>query len=263
MPTIPIAVEWQNVSKTFYKDGNPVQATHNISLQIEEGEFVSIIGPSGCGKSTLLNMTAGIMQPTSGRVLYRGQEVKGVNTRVGYITQKDNLLPWRTVRANVALALEIRRVPKAEQDRLIAEYIERVGLSGFENHYPRELSGGMRKRVALIRTLIYDPETLLMDEPFGALDAQLKTIMQDELLRIWSGSGKTVIFVTHDLHEAIVLSDRVVVLCRRPGTIKLVERVPLPRPRNVFDLSFNAETNELHRRLWEALREDMRMGEAV
>ena len=256
-------IQWQNVSKVFAKDGKPIEAVADVSVNIRRGEFISIVGPSGCGKSTLLNMTAGTMPINGGVITYNGQPVDAVNTRVGYMTQKDNLLPWRTVKGNVALPLEIQGVPKARREERVREQIERVGLSGFENHYPRELSGGMRKRVALIRTLIYGPETLLMDEPFGALDSQLKLILQDELLRIWGDSGQTIIFVTHDLHEAIALSDRVVVLSRRPARVKMIADVPLSRPRNVFDLSFNKETAELQRHLWEALREDIRHGEDV
>jgi NitT/TauT family transport system ATP-binding protein len=256
-------LEWQNVRKVFVKDGTAVEAVADVSLSIGRGEFVGLVGPSGCGKSTLLSMSAGTMPIDGGRILYHGQPVTTVNRRVGYMTQKDNLLPWRTVKGNVALPLDIKKIPAERKEALVREHIGRVGLAGFENHYPRELSGGMRKRVALIRTLIYDPETLLMDEPFGALDAQLKLIMQDELLRIWSGSGKTIVFVTHDLHEAIALSDRVVVLSRRPGRVKMVADVPLPRPRNVFDLSFSAEAAALHKRLWEALREDILHGVAV
>lgn len=256
-------LQWQNVGKTFFKDGRPIEAVADVSVDIRRGEFVSLVGPSGCGKSTLLNMTAGTMPINGGRILYNGAPVTTVNQHVGYITQKDNLLPWRTVKGNVALPLEIKKIPPERRQTLVQEQINRVGLKGFENHYPRELSGGMRKRVALIRTLIYEPETVLMDEPFGALDAQLKLILQDELLRIWSGSGKTIVFVTHDLHEAISLSDRVVVLSRRPARVKMVAEVPLPRPRSVFDLSFNDKAAALHKQLWEALREDIMHGDAV
>ena len=256
-------LEWQNVRKVFVREGRAVEAVADVSLDIRRGEFVSLVGPSGCGKSTLLNMTAGTMPIDGGRVIYDGEPVTAVNRRVGYITQKDNLLPWRTVRENVALPLEIRGVPPAERDARVRTLIERVGLGGFEDHYPRELSGGMRKRVTLIRTLVYDPETLLMDEPFGALDAQLRLVMQDELLKIWSGSGKTIVFVTHDLAEAIALSDRVVVLSRRPARVKLVAEVPLPRPRDVFEMSHGPAAAALHRQLWDALREDLLHGEAM
>ena len=157
-------IEWKGLGKAFDKDGAPVEAIQDIDVQIREGEFVSVVGPSGCGKSTLLNMTAGLMQPTQGEVHYRGSRVTGVNTRVGYVTQKDNLLPWRTVRGNVQISLEIAKVPKAERERRFQEQIKAVGLVGFEDHLPSELSGGMRKRAVLIRTFIYEPETLLMDE---------------------------------------------------------------------------------------------------
>ncbi len=257
------ALQWRGVRKIFERAGQVVEAVADVSLDIRRGEFVSLVGPSGCGKSTLLNMTAGTMPFEGGEVIYGGRLVDAVNTRVGYITQKDNLLPWRTVQENVALPLEIRGVPAGERADRVQEMIERVGLKGFEKHYPRELSGGMRKRVTLIRTLVYDPETLLMDEPFGALDAQLRLIMQDQLLKIWSGSGKTIIFVTHDLGEAITLSDRVVVLSRRPARVKRVAEVPLARPRDVFDLAHSGEVAALHRELWEALREDLMHGDSV
>jgi NitT/TauT family transport system ATP-binding protein len=258
-----IALRWQGVRKVFAREGKTVEAVADVSLDIRRGEFVALVGPSGCGKSTLLNMTAGTMPIDGGEVIYEGQPVAAVNTRVGYITQKDNLLPWRTVQENVALPLEIRGVPPAEREARVQALIDRVGLTGFEKHYPRELSGGMRKRVTLIRTLVYDPETLLMDEPFGALDAQLRLIMQDQLLKIWSGSGKTIVFVTHDLGEAITLADRVVVLSRRPARVKLIAEVPLSRPRDVFDLAHSGEVASLHRELWDALREDLMHGDSV
>lgn len=256
-------IEWRGLAKAFTKNGETVQAIENVDVAVPEGEFISIVGPSGCGKSTLLNMTAGLMEPSAGEVLYRGAPVNGVNTRVGYMTQKDALLPWRSVRANVELALEIRRVPRERRRELAREYIQLVGLDGFENHYPRELSGGMRKRASLIRTLIYDPETLLMDEPFGALDAQLKLVLQEQLLHLWGGSGKTIVFVTHDLNEAIVLSDRVIVMTKRPGNIRLISAIDIPRPRDVMGASLDPRTREHASHLWEALRADVKAGEAL
>jgi NitT/TauT family transport system ATP-binding protein len=256
-------IEWRGLGKAFEKDNAAVQAIQDIDLQIREGEFVSIVGPSGCGKSTLLNMTAGIMKPTQGEVLYRGTRVERVNTKVGYITQKDNLLPWRTVRGNAMVPLEIHKIPKAERERRFREQVKMVGLEGFEDHLPSELSGGMRKRAVLIRTFIYGPETLLMDEPFGALDAQLKVVMHEELLRMWSGTGKTIVFVTHDLAEAVALSDRVIVLSKRPGVVRMATDIPLARPRNILDLGLDPEAATLTRRLWEGLREDVRAGEEI
>ena len=256
-------IRWEGVSKAFVKGGRPVQALDSVTLEIPPGEFLAIVGPSGCGKSTLLNLTAGLMRPTGGSVLYGDAPVLGVNTRVGYITQKDNLFPWRTVEDNIGLALEIRGVARAQRRERVAKHIELVGLAGFEKHYPGELSGGMRKRVTLARTLIYEPETLLMDEPFGALDAQLKLILHDELLRLWESTGKTIVFVTHDLAEAVSLAGRVAVFSGRPGRIKLIEEVKLPRPRDVFQVRFSAAFGAHFDRLWECLREDLRRGEEV
>src|SRR5215212_7653905 len=223
-------IEMEQLSKQFYRNGKALLACHNVNLSVDSGKFIAVVGPSGCGKSTLLNMSAGLMKPSAGTVRYAGTEVNGVNRNVGYMTQRDNLLPWRSVEANVGLALEVARVPTAERQKRVREFIDLVGLTGFEKHYPAELSGGMRKRVALARTLVYDPETLLMDEPFGALDAQLKVIMHGELLKLWERSHKTILFVTHDLTEAITLADRVVVMSSRPGRIKLIQKVDLPRP---------------------------------
>src|SRR3984957_9627603 len=202
------------VGKRFVTRDREVEALQPIDLAIHAHEFVALVGPSGCGKSTILNLIAGLLPPSSGVVLYDGTAVARPDRRVGYMTQKDTLLPWRTAADNVRIALELkcRAVPRAEADARVAQIIGLVGLSGFERHYPSELSGGMRKRVGLARTLIYEPETLLMDEPFGALDAQLKLLMLDQLQRLTQQRRMTVVFVTHDLGEAITLADRVVVL---------------------------------------------------
>lgn len=258
--TAPI-IEVRDVYKVFVPRGGRERrafvALREVTLTIDAGRFVSLVGPSGCGKSTLLNMIAGLVRPTDGQVWYRGAPVDGVNTDVGYITQDDNLLPWRTLRENVELALEFRGVPVSERRRRAAQYIARVGLAGFEDHYPHELSGGMRKRAALIRTLIYEPSVVLMDEPFGPLDAQTRVIMQDELLRLWEGSGKTIVFVTHDLVEAIALSDEIALFSRAPGTIKRVYQVPLLRPRDVFHIHGDPRFPEFYNRLWHDLREEI------
>lgn len=253
-------ISFDHVGKRFFKRGKPFQALGDAHFDVLPGEFVSVIGPSGCGKSTLLNLTAGLMKPTSGGVLYGGDPVSAVNTNVGYVTQSDTLLPWRTVRQNVEVPMEIRRVPRSERDDRANEVIRRVGLTGFENHYPAELSGGMRKRVVLARTLVYEPETLLMDEPFGALDAQLKLVLQQELLRLWADEHKTVIFVTHDLAEAVTLSDRVVVVSARPGTVRTIKTIDIERPRNVFDVRFDDRFRNLQQELWSVLENDMLAG---
>ncbi|MCC7272900.1 MAG: ABC transporter ATP-binding protein [Alphaproteobacteria bacterium] len=256
-------IEYRALGKRFWKGGKPVQAIDNLSFSVAKGEFVSVVGPSGCGKSTLLNLAAGLMAPTSGEVRYAGEPVRDVNHRVGYMTQKDSLMPWRTVEGNVDLALRIQGVARGERRDRTRHYINLVGLGGFEQHYPGELSGGMRKRVALARLLVYDPETLLMDEPFGALDAQLKMVMHEELLAIRDRTNKTIVFVTHDLTEAVTLSDRVVVLAPRPGRVKLIHEVPLERPRNVFQIRFTPRFGEIFETLWSAIEQDMRKGEEV
>ena len=255
-------IEANDVFRAFIARGEggkrrPILALHNVNLEIAQGEFVSFVGPSGCGKSTLLNMVAGLVQPTTGVVRYKGKTVAGINTDVGYITQDDNLLPWRTLRENVEVALEFRGVRASQRHEQAATYIAKVGLRGFENHYPHELSGGMRKRAALVRTLIYEPDIILMDEPFGPLDAQTRVILQDELLKLWDGSGKTIIFVTHDLVEAIALSDRIVLFSRAPGTIKHVYEVPMDRPRDVFHIHAAPAFPEFFDRLWRDLKEEI------
>jgi NitT/TauT family transport system ATP-binding protein len=251
-------IEFAGLTKSFPKDGRMVKAVQGVNLTIGEGEFIAVVGPSGCGKSTLLNMLAGLFQPTIGTVRYDGKEVSGINTRIGYVTQRDNLLPWRDVAANVGLPLALRHTPKAEARKAIDDVIAQVGLTGFERHYPRELSGGMRKRVTLARSLVYDPETLALDEPFGALDAQLKRLLQAQLLSLWSGTGKTILFVTHDLDEAVRLADRVVVMSARPGRIKAVENIDLPRPRESV-----VEQAKIVDKLWTILRDDVRLGTDV
>ncbi|MBI2369432.1 MAG: ABC transporter ATP-binding protein [Deltaproteobacteria bacterium] len=185
-------------------------ALRDITLDVADGEFVTLVGPSGCGKSTLLHMVAGLHPATAGAIRYKGREVTQVNTGIGYITQGDNLLPWRTLQGNVELAMEFKGLPPAERRERAREYIHLVGLDGFEEFYPHELSGGMRKRAGIIRTLAWDPPAILMDEPFGPLDAQTRTILQDELLKLWARTQRTTLFVTHDLVESIALSDRIV-----------------------------------------------------
>jgi NitT/TauT family transport system ATP-binding protein len=255
-------LEAKGLVKRFRKGAELITAVEGLDLRINRGEFVCIIGPSGCGKSTLLNMTAGLMTPSEGQIRYRGQAVPEPNTQVGYITQRDNLMPWRTVEGNIGLGLEIERVSRRERGERLKEMIDLVGLTGFEEAYPTQLSGGMRKRASLARTLVCDPETILADEPFGALDAQLKMLMQGELLRIWNkADDRTVIFITHDLAEAITLADRVVVLTRRPGRVKVDCPVNIPRPRDVMKIRFTERFGELHEQLWEALGEELAGGE--
>jgi len=258
----PILV-FEHVAKRFTKRSGTITALEDADITVNKGEFLSIVGPSGCGKSTLLNMAAGLMPPSAGRVFYDGKEVTKVNTRVGYVTQRDNLIPWRKVSDNIRIALEIRGTgDDGDMADQVSAVIEKVGLRGFENHFPAELSGGMRKRVTLARTLIYDPETLLMDEPFGALDAQLKLVLQEELLRLWTdGEGKTIVFVTHDLSEAVALSDRVVVLSSRPSKVKVIRTIDIPRPRDAFKVRFDPRFTELSHELWDLMQDDIMRGE--
>jgi NitT/TauT family transport system ATP-binding protein len=241
------------LTKQFAKDDSAIVALRDFSLDIEESSFVSVLGRSGCGKSTMLNLLAGLAEPTTGTVRYREEALSGPHVEIGYLTQSDTLMPWRDVQRNVEMPLEIRGVPTRERRATAGELIRRVGLAGFEKHYPRELSGGMRRRASLARMLAGNPETLLMDEPFGALDAQLRTELQAELLRLWQGSGQTVVFVTHDIEEALLLGDRVVVLGGL-GRIVLDRTIGLSRPREVDELRVDPTFVALHGELARALK---------
>ncbi len=259
-PRRDAVLSMKGIAREFFSRGKLVTALGGVDLEIPDGEFLTIVGPSGCGKSTLLNLISGLMPPTGGRILYRGREVRGVNREIGYITQQDNLYPWRTLRDNVAFPLEIQKVPSGERRRRADAMIAKVGLRGFEDHYPHELSGGMRQRANIIRTLIYDPQLILMDEPFGPLDAQTRVILQDQLLKLWIESRKTVVFITHDLVEAIALADRVAVMTARPGLIKSVNEVAIPRPRDIFHIHDNEDFRRLYDKLWEELEIEVRRG---
>ena len=221
-----------NVKVTaLHKHFGPVHAVRGIDLEIADGEFTVLVGPSGCGKSTIFNIIAGLLEPTSGRVLIDGVDATGTIGRVGYMLQKDLLLPWRTVLDNVVLGMEIQSVPlRAARERALP-LLHRYGLSGFEYLHPSSLSGGMRQRAALLRTLLFDADVILLDEPFGALDAQTKLLMQEWLMQLWSDFGKTVVFVTHDIEEAIFLSDEIHVIAARPGRIIATIPVAIARPR--------------------------------
>jgi NitT/TauT family transport system ATP-binding protein len=247
-------IELRHVSKTFRKQAEKVDAVSDINLTIERKEIVAVIGPSGCGKSTLLNMIAGLYAPSQGEVIYKGARITDINTDVGYMTQKDNLLPWRTVRDNIAFPLELSGVAKSERSDRADQVIRHVGLDGFETRFPHELSGGMRKRACLARMMLYGAETALLDEPFAALDAQLKLTMHDLLLRLAAENGQTVVLVTHDLMEAVTLADRVLVCTRRPATVALEQFIGLKRPRDVLNVRFTNEFKDLYDTLWERLR---------
>ncbi len=258
---MPPILSIQHLRKEFFSRGNRVLAVEDMSLDIEEGEFVTIVGPSGCGKSTLLNSIIGLVHPTSGTIAYQGRNLRGINDEIGYVPQSDYLYAWRTLLNNVAFPLEVRGVEQKVRHARARDYIQRVGLAGFEDHYPHELSGGMRQRANIIRTLIYDPEVILMDEPFGPLDAQTRIILQDQLLQLWREARKTVIFITHDLVEAIALADRVVVMTSRPGTVRSVTRVDIPRPRDVFSIHGKEAFRRTYDKLWKELREEVRRSE--
>ncbi|MCA1218551.1 ABC transporter ATP-binding protein [Streptomyces sp. 8L] len=256
------AVRFDKVSLMFRsrRSSTPVEALHEVSFDVKEREFCAIVGPSGCGKSTLLNLVAGLTPPSHGQVTVHGRPVAGLVPDIGYVTQDSNLLPWLTVDENIRLPLQIRKTPSQEQDRLVDQWIELVGLGQFRTSYPHQLSGGMQKRCSIARTLVYDPPILLMDEPFGALDAMTKAVMQDTLLDIWDRHQKTVLFVTHDLSEALTLADRVIVMSRRPGRVKASAPVGIPRPRDAFHISESREFAEQHRVLWDMFAAEISMG---
>jgi len=249
----PEIIAFEGVGKTFALGNDKVVATRDINVQIHEGEIVTIVGPSGCGKTTMLNLVAGLLKPSTGAVHYRGELISAINGRTGYMTQSDHLLPWRDVASNIAVPLEIGNVARSERRRRVEELIDLVGLKHFENTYPSRLSGGMRKRAALARLLAYDPETLLLDEPFAALDAQLRVRMQTELFRLSRRLKKTVLFVTHDLDEAVALGDRCLVFSPRPGTIVRDVAIPLPRDRNILELRRVPAYQNLCGDLWDVI----------
>jgi NitT/TauT family transport system ATP-binding protein len=239
-----------NISKRFFARDRVVRAIEGISLDIATGEFVTMVGPSGCGKSTILNILSGLMPPTEGTVTIEGKPIRGVTREIGYVTQQHNLMPWRTLIDNVSFPLQVAGMPKSERHARAMELIEMVGLGGFESSYPHELSGGMRQRANIIRTLIYSPKVMLMDEPFGPLDAQTRVMLQDQLLDIWNRTGITILFITHDLHEAIGLGDRVVLLSARPGRIIRIDRVAMARPRDIFRMHDNSEFRTHYDAIW-------------
>jgi NitT/TauT family transport system ATP-binding protein len=253
MSAAPDIIAFEGVGKTFVQKNVETVATRDISVRIREGEIVTIVGPSGCGKTTMLNLVAGLFPPTKGEVRYRGERVAAINGCCGYMTQSDHLLPWRDVASNIAVPLEIGNVAREERKRRVAELVALVGLGNFERAYPSRLSGGMRKRTALARLLAYDPETLLLDEPFAALDAQLRIRMQTELFNLSRRLKKTVLFVTHDLDEAVAMGDRCLVFSSRPGTVLKDVTIPLPRERNILELRREPAYQRLCAELWDFL----------
>ena len=265
-PPAVAALELQGITCTFVppvRGARPYTAVQDTSLRVRQGEFVSIVGPTGCGKSTLLNVAAGLIAPTSGKVLSAGAPLSGLNRDAGYLFQADALLPWRDARDNVAAGLLFRGVERTEASRRADEWLVRVGLGGFGNRYPHQLSGGMRKRVALAQTLILDPKIVLMDEPFSALDVQTRQLMENEVLELWSADRKSVVFITHDLEEAIALSDRVVVLSAGPATRPIGEfPIDLARPRDVAEVRLTGRFLELHKQIWDLLKAEVLKGYA-
>ncbi len=247
---MPPILSAAHVTKTFsIRRGEDVVAVRDFSLDVAEGEFVCLLGASGCGKTTMLNMFAGFIQPSTGSVALRGQPITRIEPRCGMVFQSYALFPWKTVQGNVEFGLRMQGVAAAERRRRAARFIELVKLQGFERHYPAELSGGMQQRVTLARSLAADPEVLLMDEPFAALDAMTRQVMQEELLRIQEASGKTVVFITHSIDEALILADRIVVMSARPGRVKQVLRNDLPRPRHV-SIQLSPEYAALKAQIW-------------
>jgi NitT/TauT family transport system ATP-binding protein len=255
----PMAIELTAMTKRFVNPkGEVFTALDDVNLTVQPGSFCAIVGPTGCGKSTTLTMVAGLDRPSAGLVRVGGEPVHGIASGTSFMFQTDALLPWKSVLGNVALGPIFRGTSKRKAQSSAKEWLRRVGLTGFENHLPHQLSGGMRKRVSLAAALINEPSILLMDEPFGALDVQTKAIMSNELLGLWEESRPTVMFVTHDLEEAIALADKVVVITAGPGTVKAVYDVDLPRPRGaVQEIRFEPRFLELHQQIWESLREEV------
>jgi sulfonate transport system ATP-binding protein len=252
------AIELRNVTKRFpTPSGQIYTAIRNLSLSVAPGEFCAVVGPTGCGKSTTLSLISGLERPSAGMVEVMGEPVQGIDKRIGYVFQTDAVFPWKSVLNNVATGPLYRGQPKAQALERARSWIARVGLSGFENHYPHQLSGGMRKRVSLAQTFINEPQILLMDEPFSALDVQTRTLMGDELLELWSSLKASVVFVTHDLEEAIALADRVCVITAGPGTVKGIYTIDLPRPRHVAEIRFEPRFVELYHQIWEDLRNEV------
>jgi sulfonate transport system ATP-binding protein len=245
------------------RQGERYTAVRDTTIAVAEGEFVSVVGPTGCGKSTLLNVAAGLLAPSSGQVHVLGERLAGINRRAGYMFQAESLMPWRSALDNVLAGLEFAGVDHGEAEQRSRQWLERVGLTGFEQRYPHELSGGMRKRVALAQILILDPRLLLMDEPFSALDIQTRQLMENELLDLWSADRKSVLFITHDLEEAIALSDRVIVLSAGPETHPIGDyTIDLPRPRDVNEIRLTPRFVELHTELWHKMKNEVLKGYA-
>jgi NitT/TauT family transport system ATP-binding protein len=250
-----IALEAAGVRKVYSKDGQSLEVLNVERFSVREGEFITVIGPSGCGKSTFLHIIGGFIKSEGGSIRVGGREVNGPGPDRGMMFQEFALFPWRTVAGNVAWGLEAQGMPKAQVQEIVDKYLEMMGLSAFRNHLPAELSGGMKQRVALARVLAFDPKVLLMDEPFGALDAQTRETMQEEVIKLWERTHKTIVFVTHDIEEAVFLGDRVVVLTARPARILEEVRIDLPRPRDVT-VKKSVQCLEHRNYIWDLIRSE-------
>lgn len=252
------AIALRGVSRRFISPtGKVIPALREFSMTVAQGEFCAVVGPTGCGKSTTLGLITGLARPSAGTVEIHGVPVSGIDPRIGFVFQSDAVFPWRSVLDNVAAGPVFRGRPKAEALERARDWVRRVGLAGFESHYPHQLSGGMRKRVALAQTFINEPDILLMDEPFSALDVQTRVLMQDELLRLWSGNRAAVVFVTHDIDEAISLADRIFVLTRGPATVKAIYEIDIPRPRLASSIRYTPRFIELSRQIWDDLKDEV------
>ena len=255
--SVPV-IKVENATKAFLTpDQGAMVALQDINLNIPYGEFVTVVGPSGCGKSTLLKLIAGLTPLSGGRIIYQGSEVLGLNTKVGYVPQESKLFPWLNLEENVAFGLNPKRYSREQREHQARHFIKLAGLTGFEKYYPAQLSGGMGKRASIVRALAYEPPVILMDEPFGPLDAQTRMILQDKLLKIWEQKRQTIVFVTHDLVEAVALADRVVVMTHRPGRIKDVLRVGMKRPRDIFEIHRQDGFDRAYGRLWNIFRNEL------
>jgi NitT/TauT family transport system ATP-binding protein len=253
-------IRFADVRLVFAGQERDVLVLDGVSFDVQPEKITTVVGPSGCGKTTLLRLAAGLVRASSGTVFYDGAPVDGLNTRVGYVTQDNNLFPWLTAVGNVEFPLAVRGIAARERREKALHWLHMVGLEGFENHYPSQLSGGMQKRVSIVRTLVYEPSVVLLDEPFGALDAQTRMGLHHELLQLWRERKCTMLFITHDLVEAITLSDQIVVMTRRPGRIKEVCEVPLSRPRNVFEIYLQPGFDAAYAALWKHFKSEINVG---
>jgi NitT/TauT family transport system ATP-binding protein len=252
-----IALQASGIKKSYAKNGRPLEILDVERFAAREGEFITIIGPSGCGKSTFLHIMGGFIKAEAGRIEVYGREVSDPGPDRGMMFQEFSLFPWKSVAGNIAWGLEVQGLPRQAIEETVGRYLDMTGLTDFRNHYPAELSGGMKQRAALARVLAFDPKVLLMDEPFGALDAQTRELMQEELMRVWERTRKTIVFVTHDIEEAVYLGDRVVVLTARPGRVREEVKIDLPRPRGL-EIKKSIQCHEYRNYIWDLIRSESR-----